>query len=309
MLETMGRLFANVAGDGTPEDVARFQQARNTMVSLYGEDNDFPKQYDLPFVEQLKSFVQQAQQGTKPQSPTGKLLADMGALPQGHPDRKYFEDALAGGNEATLSRIGKLRAERDKLPPGDPDIKYYENALEAIGREGPQFDIAAESNLRKEFTNHPEVKSFMLIDKEYSRAAVAIETARKGKSGKGPVDQALIMILNKMLDERSVVRESEYARTPEGMGLTRRAEGYYGRLTEGGAGLNDEEREDIYSIIDKFYEAASDTYNEQVDFYTDLANRYGIPPENIVRLGGIKAGQEYKKKIKTAKDYLNKWNQ
>ena len=57
------------------------------------------------------------------------------------------------------------------------------------------------------------------------------------------VDQALIMIYNKLSDETSVVRESEYARTGKNLPVINQLTGYFGaKLEKGGAGLNDVER-------------------------------------------------------------------
>ena len=89
-----------------------------------------------------------------------------------------------------------------------------------------------------------------------SRAAVmGIQTIRTGfdeavralKENKplNAQSQAVIIGFNKMLDPTSVVRESEYARTPEGASLLNRIEGFKIRVFQGGAGLNKSELEGI----------------------------------------------------------------
>jgi hypothetical protein len=51
------------------------------------------------------------------------------------------------------------------------------------------------------------------------------------------------MIYNKLSDETSVVRESEYARTGKNLPIINQLTGYFGaKLGKGGAGLNDVER-------------------------------------------------------------------
>lgn len=52
-----------------------------------------------------------------------------------------------------------------------------------------------------------------------------------------PGSQAAIIAFNKLLDPTSVVRESEYARTPEGVSLLSRLQGFQLKLSQGGAGL------------------------------------------------------------------------
>jgi len=118
------------------------------------------------------------------------------------------------------------------------------------------------------------------------RAQQAIQEARTGSGSMNAVDQSLITLLNKILDPTSVVRESEYARTPEGMSYLERMRGYLGRITKGGAGLSPSEREALYTMINKFYSVSEGMYTEQVDFYRGLAGKYNLEPENILRLGG-----------------------
>jgi hypothetical protein len=91
-----------------------------------------------------------------------------------------------------------------------------------------------------------------------------------------------------MLDPSSVVRESEYARTPSDQAMLSRVKGKFEKLKSGGAGLTDVERKAIYDMTQRFKEVAQSQYGAQVDYYTDLSTRYGYRPENIVRLGGKK---------------------
>lgn len=229
--------------------------------------------------------------------------------------------------DATPSSLKKLTEERDALPPGDPKRKLYDQAIEkevhpstrdaiytktidlgdkvrAYKKDGTFDDLPKsvspttilttdrrratdEMAIRKEFTALPEVKNHVIIDSQYQRLGKAMEEA-KGGGSKIAVDQALITILNKMLDPASVVRESEYARTPQDMAFLSRIKGKYEKLKEGGAGLTLEEREAVFRMAENFYGVSKSMYDQQVSYYTDLANRYGYAPENIVRLGGAK---------------------
>jgi len=161
---------------------------------------------------------------------------------------------------------------------------------ESSGTQGSKgTDFKDESALRKEFTSHPEVENYMKIEEQYQRAGVAIQEARDGVGSMNAVDQSLIQLLNRMLDPSSVVRESEYARTPEGMSYINKASGYLQRISQGGAGLNNSEREALYEMIDKFHDISVDTYNKQVDQYSNIAKDYGMDPKRVLRLGGEKA--------------------
>lgn len=162
-----------------------------------------------------------------------------------------------------------------------------------------------EMGIRKEFQALPEVKVYPEIMSQVKRLDKAMEYAKSGKGSMVAVDQALITILNKMLDPSSVVRESEYARTPQDLAFLNRMQGKIEKLKTGGAGLTNEDRDAIYKMSQAFAEVAKGLYGQQVDYYTDLANRYGYEPKNIVRLGGAK--EEYQTQPGTAGQYLQKF--
>ena len=162
-----------------------------------------------------------------------------------------------------------------------------------------QVDFKNESSMRKEFQALPEVKEYPVIDQQGKRAIKALED----KSGnKIAVDQSIITIFNKMLDPSSVVRESEYARTPQDMAMLNRIKGKWEKLSTGGAGLTDDERQALQRMIIAFKGVADTQYNEQVDYYSGLAKRYGYSPENVVRLGGRRAGDNEQKQTGSAPD-------
>ena len=142
-----------------------------------------------------------------------------------------------------------------------------------------------ETTLRKEFTALPEVKDFSLIDSQMQRLDAAMEEAKTSKSLVA-VDQTLITILNKLLDPTSVVRESEYARTPQDLGIISRLKGKILKLNEGGAGLTQDERDAISRMGRNFYNIAKKMYSNQVNYYTNLAQEYEFNPKHVVRLGG-----------------------
>ena len=171
---------------------------------------------------------------------------------------------------------------------------------------GDRRRVSDEMSLRKEFSAAPEVKNFIEIDSQFKRLDKAMGEAQKGGSLVA-VDQALITILNKMLDPSSVVRESEYARTPGDLALLNRIKGKIEKIRTGGAGLTQEDRDAIATMAKNFLVVSKDVYDSQVDYYTDLSNRYGYAPENIVRLGGIKGGEKYNAKPGDAGKYLQKF--
>lgn len=85
------------------------------------------------------------------------------------------------------------------------------------------------------------IAGIQLVNEGYNEAAAAL------KNGKplNAQSQAVIVGFNKLIDPTSVVRESEYARTPEGASFINRLDAYRIRFMQGGAGLNAAELQGI----------------------------------------------------------------
>lgn len=173
-----------------------------------------------------------------------------------------------------------INLRRGEMPPAGA-VPYS-----AKTPKGGNLNFKDVVDLQKKFNEVPEVKEYITVTTQMKRAEQAIQQARIGKGSMNAVDQSLITLLNKILDPTSVVRESEYARTPEGMSVMERLKGYAGRLEKGGAGLSPNEREALYTMINKFYGVSEEMYNKQVEYYTDLAKRYEENPQDVIRLGG-----------------------
>ena len=80
------------------------------------------------------------------------------------------------------------------------------------------------------------LRGINIVNEGYQQAI----TALKEGGSLNAQSQAVIIGFNKLIDPTSVVRESEYARTPEGQSLWNNLRGRYLQLTQGGAGLTAE---------------------------------------------------------------------
>jgi hypothetical protein len=135
----------------------------------------------------------------------------------------------------------------------------------------------------------------------------------KSKAGdmknKVALDQALITMFNKLTDPNSVVRESEYARTPQNLPLANRFSGAMQKLEKGGAGLTDADREALVWGAKIIANERGNTYNQTLQEYRDLATKYDIDESLITR--GKESHQEYDlgtKKETTNSDIKAKYN-
>ena len=161
-------------------------------------------------------------------------------------------------------------------------------------------DARFSMGLRKEFNAIGPVKDYRDINTKYTIMQEAFKESKTTKQFVA-VDQALITLYNKMTDPQSVVRESEYVRTPEDMAIKDRAEAAIIRLQKGGR-LESDSRQAIMTMATKFKEAYERKYNEIANEYRGYANSAGISPDDVVK--PIKEEKQQMRDIARAVDYL-----
>ena len=158
----------------------------------------------------------------------------------------------------------------------------------AKGRRLPSAEqTSAEQSLRKEFQALPTVKDYGTFKRASGMMERAWDRYEGGgdKKSLGVVDQALITLFNKMTDPTSVVRESEYARTPENVGIVERLLARPEKWMRGGAGIGPQEREALIEISREFMQNATGLYNTQAARYRRIGESGGLDLDNIARLG------------------------
>lgn len=138
------------------------------------------------------------------------------------------------------------------------------------------------SSTRKEFASIPAIKNANEIKTQFDNVTNIYNAYKQGKLRANAADQAMVTTLNKILDPTSVVRESEFARTAAGQSFFARVQGYADKISKGGGGLTNAEREDLYNAMQEMYNANQAEANEYVRAYTDLAKRYNINPADIM---------------------------
>jgi len=151
--------------------------------------------------------------------------------------------------------------------------------------------------LRKEINGLQPVKDYRDVTTKFNIMLKAFEESKRTKNYVA-VDQALITLYNKMTDPQSVVRESEYVRTPEDMAIMDRIESAVIRLKKGGR-LEEDTRKAIMTMANKFKEVYEFKYNEIVNEYRGYAASAGINPDDI-----MKTIKSQKRNISEAVNYL-----
>jgi hypothetical protein len=193
--------------------------------------------------------------------------------PESYANSKAAAWKTANGIPATDEQMANWKAEWKRIGP--PAVAVADRPLTPYQRVRTEFD------LRKEFNSAPIVKEFDEIRKQMGRLEAAV---RVGKTPGNLVatDQALVNILNKMIDPVSVVREGEYARTIQNSALLSRAVGKMDQIMAGGAGFTDVERNAIINLARSFYSAAEELYAGHASEYRGLAEGLKMDPKRVV---------------------------
>jgi hypothetical protein len=134
--------------------------------------------------------------------------------------------------------------------------------------------------LRKEFDDSPITGNYQALDAS-ARQLDAVYEQGKTATSRIASDQALGVIFQKMLDPTSVVRESEYARTPEGAAALNRIKAVIPQFMKGGLAITDEDREAIVDTARVLFNEAKKAYIPHFKRYESLAPNYGTDPELI----------------------------
>ena len=210
------------------------------------------------------------------------------------------------------AQIGDLEAQafqrRQPIRAGSPQIA---TANDPSGlAEGTVFQLDPKGNLKviseaggvglsgkdktnlavtqaKEFRADPRIENFQIIERSERgmRAALKQATSPNVKS-RIASDQALGVLFQKMLDPTSVVRESEFARTPEGAAAINRLLAIAPQLRLGGLKLLDEDRNALVDMAQTLLDGAKISANRAFDEFETRADEIGLNKRIV--FGGAK---------------------
>lgn len=197
--------------------------------------------------------------------------------------KSMFQDPLDQENKRSLIAARNAGLEMDES--GNVIGRKLDTARTERETRMHDFETRKQGgNLRNELNQNSYIKRF----REMNSAASGIDTilqdtiSRPDNASKNVGDQALITLYNKILDPMSVVRESEYARTPDGQSLMNRIGGYIQKVASGGAGLVDADRLEIARAAKILINNAGDLYNKQLGQTRELAGVYQVPEEMVM---------------------------
>ena len=206
----------------------------------------------------------------------------------------------AGGGKVTIkqrpSRAGKLQISRLNDPSGLPVGTVYQSdvtgkfsILSEPGGEGLTSNDKTKIALTqsKEFRADPRIKNLQIIERsERGMKAALKKSTAPGAKSRIASDQALGVLFQKMLDPTSVVRESEFARTPEGAALMGRIESQIPKLLKGGLAITDSDRQALVDMAQELLAQAKITANKAFGEFTVRADELGLNKKVV--FGGAK---------------------
>ncbi len=202
----------------------------------------------------------------KSESETRSILASAANIAlKAHADERKFERDLL------LKSIDQRNSQQEMAFKMQGELEERQREIRKEQRKNAVEAENYQTSLRKEAASNDAINRANDTFLKYDLANAAMTEARKiadaGLSSDSTfvaVDQSLITIFNKMLDDESVVRESEYARTPQDLGLLRSIQAKGIKAVLGGAGLNMGAREDIFRMIENYKEVYDQKLQEAV---------------------------------------------
>ena len=218
-------------------------------------------------------------QESMPSTEWGLIVA---ASDPAHPRHQQAIDALA------------LKSERDRdRPPTPTAILGAEMQMERVFRS----EMTAHNEIERQFnimrTGLQSLKDGGLERLDFNPIGgdQAIEFGDDGFMIPGGIrhtsanaaSQAILVTFQKILDPDSVVRESEYARSSQGVSLMDRIRGEWMRMTEGGAGVPVNELEGFVALASQWVANSRASASRIKSMTDDVARRRGLNPENITR--------------------------
>lgn len=214
---------------------------------------------------------------------------EFASSPQGIFNRrtgKVTTPAIATSNDPASIQQYHLWASQQKRGADTSWHGYQKDIADATRapvREG-SITPTAEAGLVQQLNKQWETasKDVQALYRANTIMDAGMAAARRGDMNAGA--QAVLVTFQKFLDPQSVVRESEYARSPEGLAMAQRIRGWYERNFEkGGAGVPLPELEAFAQLAKEINtrlaaEGASllDAERKRI---TSIADRYKIPPE------------------------------
>jgi hypothetical protein len=198
------------------------------------------------------------------------------------------QKALASGGTTAFEPSKKVGAMAQALgfeSWNAADTAGKKKIMDAVLANDPENKKLIQSH-RKEFSAKPVIASFETVDTKFNQMDSVWEDAQSKPQDtpaqRNAVDQVLINNFNKIMDDQSVVRESEFARTAENVSFWNRMKGKVEKVGAGGSGLTDEDRQEIMNAAGIMRGEYMEKAQIQGAEFAKIAEGMGFPVDFII---------------------------
>jgi hypothetical protein len=187
--------------------------------------------------------------------------------------------------ELYLRANPKIRHRIPAQPPLTPETAGARAAAVTTARAGAAANVPLTTQQRFQATTgliddwRRAEAPVREMQRQHQLMTTGLDRFRQGDKIGG--SQAVLITFQKILDPTSVVRESEYARSAQGLGLMQRIEGMYERLKAGGAGVPEAELAGMVETARQFIQGMEGWNAAERQRIGTLATDYGVEPSRI----------------------------
>ncbi len=221
---------------------------------------------DLTAAEELDAKKQYNTIDDKPPAPPGPGSDYAQALNRFAKSLGKSVDQLTSADEVTFKKIWGQADDRPREPSG-----------RGPGGLLPSQEFGISEKLAKAWTDTTKAQREM--NRQFQLMQTGLKRFNEGDKNGG--SQAVLVTFQKVLDPSSVVRESEYARSSQGISLLSRLEGYADRLKSGGAGVPAKELEGMVETARQFLADMQGYTAGQRKRIEAQTKKYGIDPATV----------------------------
>lgn len=205
------------------------------------------------------------------------------------------QDTIANAHRVAQMREATSRANAQRTAAASMERQKQKQQWELEHGAGPG-DIKPVEKIKMERDLRKDYKTSNASFREQRRAMDTINNSYNVNAagiykGTGPGDVAIITGFMKMLDPRSIVRETEFAMAQDTAGMYNRLKGMM-KGWKTGETLSDDARKQMVQLMDKYWDATQVHMTGRRDDAIKDAEEYKLDPKRIV---GREAYSEYKK--------------
>lgn len=165
----------------------------------------------------------------------------------------------------------------------DANLEIYKaQEIEKAKNDFKKPDYSSSTDLRKEFNTRVKADDFMKVSSAYQNIINATPTAAG--------DMSLIFAYMKLLDPSSTVREGEFANAQNTAGLPAQVVNQYNKVLSG-TRLGQEQRNQFKNEARTIYQNSAKVFNQQKDYFDQLARSQGIDPQYVTGGFNTSSGQ------------------